>query len=143
MVLFIFLGLEVPITSEGTAANSDSLPITPNYLAHPPIDYKVPVTVKNPPGKSISNGISEGNDHPSIPTHQPSYTSVPGPMHDYLAKQSKGNYVYPLCYLYLFKQISPNCYQIVMGTPCGVGGVLLLPSQGNVLIPDFLMVALL
>lgn len=83
------LGLEVPLTSEGTSSDLDSLPITPNYLAHPPLDYKVPLTIKNPPGKPITNGISEGNSHPSLPVHHPSYGSVPGPMHDYLTKQTK------------------------------------------------------
>ncbi|XP_042236373.1 ankyrin repeat domain-containing protein 40-like isoform X2 [Homarus americanus] len=90
--------LEDPVSSmsiEGATTNSDSLPITPSYLAHPPIDYKVPMTVKNPTGKPITNGIVETNGHPGVPSQPPSYvaapmhSSYPSSIQDYLVKQNK------------------------------------------------------
>ncbi|XP_045135893.1 ankyrin repeat domain-containing protein 40-like isoform X2 [Portunus trituberculatus] len=93
------IGAEIPPASERTVTNTDSLPITPNYLANPPVDYKVPpvnpVGMKNPFGKPLANGIETADSctvsqygngvavHPS--------TQAPGSnyLQDSLARQNK------------------------------------------------------
>ncbi|KAK8718849.1 hypothetical protein OTU49_014424, partial [Cherax quadricarinatus] len=85
------LGVEAGVSSEGTTANSDSLPITPNYLAHPPIDYKVAIGAKTLSGKPITNGLGEGNGHQNAASHATAPGPVPNPPsnYDYFARQTK------------------------------------------------------
>lgn len=92
------LGAEITPATEGTTGNTDSLPITPNYIANPPIDYKVPVnpvSMKNPFGKPLTNGIESADScsvsqygngvaaHPSTQTPGSNY------LQDSLARQNK------------------------------------------------------
>ncbi|XP_069189640.1 ankyrin repeat domain-containing protein 40 [Procambarus clarkii] len=85
------LGAEVTLSNDGTAANPDSLPITPNYMAHPPMDYKVSVGGKNISAKPIINGLAEGNGHQNTINHAAVSGPAPYPpsSYDYFARQNK------------------------------------------------------
>ncbi|XP_066943903.1 ankyrin repeat domain-containing protein 40-like [Macrobrachium rosenbergii] len=69
------LGTEGPV-SEDASSSSDSLPITPSYLAHPPVDHKVSLDVRNPNEKLLTNGVHEGETFQSQTSHQVPHAPV-------------------------------------------------------------------
>ncbi|KAK4288272.1 hypothetical protein Pmani_038691 [Petrolisthes manimaculis] len=56
------LGLDEPSEGEDRADSSDTLPITPNYIVNPPMEYKVS-TPSTSSGKPVPNGVPESNGH--------------------------------------------------------------------------------
>ncbi|XP_042876384.1 ankyrin repeat domain-containing protein 40-like [Penaeus japonicus] len=73
------LGTNSTNSAEGTAPNSESLPITPNYMAHPPPIKQAVHSTNSPPSKPLTNGITEVNGYPgtgSLPSNSnPSMSS--------------------------------------------------------------------
>ncbi|XP_047470060.1 ankyrin repeat domain-containing protein 40-like isoform X1 [Penaeus chinensis] len=69
---------------EGTTSSSESLPITPSYMAHPPPINQTGRSTNSPPSKPLTNGITEVNGYPGSgslpPNSNPSTSScVPRP----------------------------------------------------------------
>lgn len=76
---------------EDRAPPSDSLPITPNYMAHPPVEYKVSTSATTTSqGTPVPNGVPESNGHVKMlggvsqsahNSHPTSYTQSSLPVH--------------------------------------------------------------
>lgn len=78
------LGTDSANPAEGTAPSSESLPITPSYMAHPPPINQTSHSSNSPPSKPLTNGITEVNGYPgtgSLPSNNNPSTSscVPRP----------------------------------------------------------------